>query len=73
MRHFCMIMTTAVVLCACGHRAPQAEGKDSTDSTATVVSQDSLMTVVGSVVTVDTVQFEKNDSTAEVYPSFPHA
>lgn len=66
MRHFCMIMTTAVVLCACGHRAPQAEGKDSTDSTATVVSQDSLTTAGGNAVTVDTVQFEKNDSTAEV-------
>ena len=58
-------MTIAVVLCACGHRAPQAEGKNSTDSTATV-SQDSLMTVGGNAVTVDTVQFEKNDSTAEV-------
>lgn len=31
------------------------------------------MTVVGNAVTVDTVQFEKNDSTAEVYSSFPHA
>ena len=66
MRHFCMIMMIAAVFCACGQRVPQTEGKETTDSTATAVSQDSLMADVGNAVTVETVQVEKRDSTAEV-------
>ena len=61
-----MIMMIAAVFCACGQRASQTEGKDTTDSTATAVSQDSLLADVGNAVTVETVQFEKSDSTAEV-------
>ena len=61
-----MIMMIAAVFCACGQRAPQTEDKETTDSTATAVSQDSLMADVGNAVTVETVQFEKRDSTAEV-------
>lgn len=54
------------MVCACGQRASQTEGKDTTDSTAAIVGQDSLMADAGNVVTVETVKFEKNDSTAEV-------
>ena len=66
MRQFCMLIAIAAVLCACGQRTSQTEGKKTTDSIATVVSQDSLMADVGNAVTVETVQFEKSDSTAEV-------
>ena len=52
------------MFCACGQRASQTEGRDTTDSTA--VGQDSLMADVGNAVTVETVKFEKSDSTAEV-------
>ena len=62
-----MIMMIAGVVCACGQRASQTEGKDSTDSTAAaIVEQDSLTADAGNVVAVETVKFEKNDSTAEV-------
>ena len=66
MRHFYMIMTIAAMFCACGQRAPQTEGKETTDSIAATVSQDSLMADVVNMVTVETVKFEKNDSSAEV-------
>ena len=52
MRQFCMLIAIAAVLCACGQRTSQTEGKKTTDSIATVVSQDSLMADVGNAVTV---------------------
>ena len=66
MRHFWMIMMIAGVVCACGQRASQTEDKDTADSTAVAAGQDSLMADAGNVVAVETVKFEKNDSTAEV-------
>jgi hypothetical protein len=66
MKHFWMIMMIAGVVCACGQRASQTEGMDTTDSTAVAAGQDSLMADAGNVVAVETVKFEKNDSTAEV-------
>jgi len=66
MRHFWMIMMIAGVVCACGQRASQTEGKDTADSTAVAAGQDSLMADAGNVVAVETVKFEKDDSTAEV-------
>ena len=65
-RYFWMIMMVAAMFCACGRRASQTEGRDAVDSTAVAVGQDSLKAEVGNAVTVETVQFEKNDSTAEV-------
>lgn len=59
-------MMIAGVVCACGQRASQTEGMDTTDSTAVAAGQDSLMADAGNVVAVETVKFEKNDSTAEV-------
>lgn len=59
-------MMIAAVFCACSQRASQTGGGDTTDSTAAVVSQDSLMTDAGNYVSVETVKFEKRDSAAEV-------
>ena len=36
-----MIMMIAGVVCACGQRASQTEGKDTADSTAVAAGQDS--------------------------------
>ena len=52
----------AGALCACGHRASQTEGTTGADSTVT----DSATIAVENLIEVETVSFEKNDSTAEV-------
>ena len=56
----------AAALSACGHRASQAKGTDGTDSTSVAGGQDTAKSAEPSAVSVETVKFEKSDSTAEV-------
>ena len=53
--------------CACGQRATSSAGsQETTDTLTTSVKQDSIQTPEGSSLTIETLRFEKSDSTAEV-------
>ncbi len=55
-----------VLFGACGNNALKTGSTEANDSTATAWSGDSTKTADETIVTVETVKFEKNDSTAEV-------
>ena len=55
-----------VLFGACGNNASKTGSTEASDSTATAWSGDSTKTDDETIVTVETVKFEKNDSTAEV-------
>ena len=55
----------AAALSACGHRASTADGTKA-DSTSVGESQDSIANADEPDVTVETIKYEKSDSTAEV-------
>lgn len=56
----------AVMLGACGQRGAQAGSAEVNDSTATAANGDSIENANMNIVTVETVKYEKSDSTAEV-------
>jgi hypothetical protein len=57
----------AVMLGACGQRGAQAGSAEVNDSTATAAGSDSIENANENIVSVETVKYEKSDSTAEVY------
>ena len=56
----------AVMLGACGQRGAQAGSAEVNDSTATAAGSDSIENANENIVSVETVKYEKSDSTAEV-------
>ena len=56
----------AVMLGACGQRGAQAGNAEVNDSTATAAGSDSIENANENIVSVETVKYEKSDSTAEV-------
>ena len=65
-RIFILSAGLAVMLGACGQRSTQAGSAEANDSTATASSQNSIGTDNENIVSVETVKYEKSDSTAEV-------
>lgn len=56
----------AVMLGACGQRGAQAGSAEVNDSTATAANGDSIENANENIITVETVKYEKSDSTAEI-------
>lgn len=56
----------AVMLGGCGQRGAQTGSAEVNDSTATAASGDSIENANENIVSVETVKYEKSDSTAEV-------
>ena len=66
MKRAFLFLSMVAALCACSNRANKAESTEEADSTMVAEVNDSIANADETIVTVETLKYEKSDSTAEV-------